>query len=144
MTSTLLKYLLRILPLVYMVMIWYQSERFDPESVAHWPKHILYAFGAVLEMLHLFQFGLLYFVVILALITYGEITWQKNVFAGLAAVLYAAADEIHQHFVPFRSMSAVDFMKDVIGVLAVYWFLRSSSRAQNSKLGKLLRKCAQL
>jgi hypothetical protein len=38
--------------------------------------------------------------------------------ASLFAVLYAASDEVHQHFVPGRTASARDWLADVAGILA--------------------------
>ena len=37
--------------------------------------------------------------------------------------LYGLTDEIHQSFVPYRSATVIDLVKDCIGVLVASWVL---------------------
>jgi VanZ family protein len=50
-----------------------------------------------------------------------------------AGSLYGATDEIHQHFVPGRSMEALDWVADTLGVMAgvllTYGFFQRRARA---------------
>lgn len=55
----------------------------------------------------------------------------------LAGAVYAASDELHQFFVPGRLASVRDWEIDVVGLLlgisAVYFFTRSSSRQKQQE-----------
>jgi hypothetical protein len=58
--------------------------------------------------------------------------------AGLFAVLYAAADEVHQHFVPGRTASGRDWLADVVGIvfacMFIAWYVRHNKRDRPSHL----------
>lgn len=128
----------------YMAFIWIQSSHFNPEnlvglsSVISMP--IILFIGAGLELAHLFQFGLLYLCIIIIFISFGEMkTWQE-VTAAVIALAYGVIDEIHQFFVPFRSFSIGDLMKDAIGVIVFWWVThRSYFNKKKSKIGNWLR-----
>ncbi|WP_171016936.1 VanZ family protein [Pseudalkalibacillus caeni] len=135
--------LIRILPIVYMVFIWIQSSRFNPESVyslsGRIPMEILLILGMCLELAHLFEFGLLYCLLIIALISIKPLTRAQNYLALLFSISYAALDEIHQHFVPFRSTSFEDLVKDMIGILLIWWIVkRTYIDKRSSRVGKLM------
>jgi hypothetical protein len=53
---------------------------------------------------------------------------------GLFAMLYAASDEVHQHFVPGRTASARDWLADVAGILIasmlIAWYQSHKKRDQ--------------
>ena len=57
--------------------------------------------------------------------------------AAFLAFLYGLTDEIHQHFVPGRSASALDLMADgmgaVIGSSVFVWMRRNGSKGARSK-----------
>ncbi|MDA6082602.1 VanZ family protein, partial [Escherichia coli] len=55
------------------------------------------------------------------------------------ACFYGILDEIHQSFVPYRSATVIDAVKDITGVL-VCWYLisRALFYGKFKKLGKFL------
>ena len=59
---------------------------------------------------HMTEFGLLY---LLWLRAFG---WKRTLTAAAIAVLYAAGDELHQHFVSGRHASPVDVLIDCAGI----------------------------
>jgi VanZ family protein len=46
------------------------------------------------------------------------VTVRAAVFAVVLAALYGASDEIHQHFVPHRTMDVMDLLADTTGAAA--------------------------
>lgn len=111
-----------------MILIWLQSSQFNPEvfytrvNIAD-PRVILIV-GGSLELLHLIEFGILYFLLIHFLLTFGKLTFSKEITAMILSFLYSVSDEIHQYFVPFRSLSIVDFIKNIIGILIMWILIR--------------------
>lgn len=109
-----------------MGVIWYQSSKFNPSSIEHIfygvNPVILYSMGVVLELAHLIEFGILYLLVLIALLSFGDLTGNKEKFAIIITVVYASVDEIHQIFIPYRSFSLIDMLKNVVG-LWVFWFV---------------------
>ena len=118
--------LLRLIPILYMLFIWLQSSKFNPSQLEYiYPSiHpiVFLMIGGTLELAHLIQFGILYLLIIMAFLTFGELNSKKEKVALTIALLYGLVDEIHQFFVPFRSFSSIDIVKDVIGVL-VFWYI---------------------
>ncbi|MFB3170673.1 VanZ family protein [Neobacillus sp. 179-C4.2 HS] len=137
------RFLILILPVFYMYLIWQQTSHFDPESVS-WLSTVLsdaviLAIGATLELAHLFEFGILYFLVILALLSYGHLSKLKEILAIFISLLYGLTDEIHQLFVPFRSFSIIDLIKNAIGVFAIWIIINKKYYSKkHSRLGSFL------
>ncbi|WP_226677953.1 VanZ family protein [Mesobacillus jeotgali] len=133
-----------VLTIGYMSFIWIQSSYFDPEGLAVFSsslsKSVFLLIGASLEFAHLFQFGLLYLCILLVFLSFGRLrTWQE-VTAGLIALAYGIVDELHQLYVPFRSFSVGDLLKDTIGIVVFWWIVhRSYFYKKNSRLGRWLR-----
>ncbi len=149
MFTFLSRALLIITPFLYMVFIWLQSSYFNPESVAEMTTKIdmkvILAIGIGFELTHLFMFGLLYLFIILAFLSNGKIKKWHNLAAVLIAILYSAVDEIHQIYVPFRSFSIVDLIKDGIGIMVFWWLVQKTYFGnRDSYIGKLLTKISQL
>jgi len=133
-----------LLTIGYMSFIWIQSSYFNPESLVGFSsslsRPLFLLIGAVLEFAHLFQFGLLYLFIVIVFLSFGKLqTWQE-IIAGVVALAYGGVDEIHQLYVPFRSFSIGDLMKDTIGIV-VFWLVvhRSYFYKKSSKIGRLLR-----
>lgn len=132
------RFLITILPIFYMYLIWQQTSHFDPESVSGLSTilnpFVILAIGASLELAHLFEFGILYFLLIVALLSYGHLKKWKEVLVLIFSISYGLMDEIHQLYVPFRSFSIVDLIKNAIGVFVVAilihknYFIRKGSR----------------
>ncbi|WHX41434.1 VanZ family protein [Mesobacillus sp. AQ2] len=133
-----------LLTICYMAFIWIQSSYFDPESLvgisSSLSRSVFLLIGAALELAHLFQFGLLYLCIILVFLSLGRLrTWQE-VTAAVIALGYGIVDEIHQLYVPFRSFSLGDIVKDIIGIFVFWWLVhRNYYFKKSSKFGRWLR-----
>lgn len=128
----------------YMFMIWIQSSHFNPESLSPisstFNKTVFLIIGASLEFAHLFQFGLLYFFIILVCLSFGPLKRWQEVTAVIIALSYGIVDEVHQLFVPFRSFSIGDLVKDTIGILVSWWIIhRNYFNKDESKIGRWLK-----
>jgi polysaccharide biosynthesis protein VpsQ len=137
------KFLITTFPILYMYLIWQQTSHFDPESVSDL-KHVLnpyiiLAIGAALELGHFFEFGILYFLLILALLCYVPLKKWMEVMVIIVAILYGLMDEIHQVFVPFRTFSIFDLIKDAIGVIVIASIIDQKYFNKNSRFGLFLR-----
>ncbi|WP_249315725.1 VanZ family protein [Bacillus sp. FJAT-49711] len=128
-----MKIILRILPVLYIIFIWIQSSSFDPESVhilsSYISYHIILIIGICFELAHLIEFGILYLFLILAVLTFRSLNSLIEAICFSVAVLYGLADEIHQHFVPFRSFSIIDLL-----IIHVSYF-----KKKDSKLASILK-----
>jgi polysaccharide biosynthesis protein VpsQ len=136
--------IITIVPFTYMYLIWQQTSHFDPESVSSLAtvlnSHVILAIGAALELGHLFEFGILYFLLILALLSYVPLNKWMEVMFIIFAILYGLMDEIHQIFVPFRTFSIFDLIKDAIGVIVIAYLIHKNYfKSQRSRLGLFLR-----
>jgi polysaccharide biosynthesis protein VpsQ len=144
MTLILKRIILSTLPLLYMDLIWLQSSYFDPESVSglstQLSMNVIMLIGICLELAHLFEFGILYLLIILALLSFGKLTRCKEVIAISISFLYGVSDEVHQIFVPYRSASVGDLLKNTIGIIAIWWVIQKSYKSNHSKFGRFLRK----
>jgi hypothetical protein len=128
-----------------MLFIWLQSSHFNPESVDILISKIgltaVLIIGAGLEFAHFFEFGILYILIILAMLSYGKLSGWKEAVAAVISLFYGLVDEIHQVYVPFRSFSFFDLTKDIIGVLVVAFVIHKNYFYKtNSRLSLLLRK----
>ncbi len=127
-----------------MALIWLQTSNFDPESVymlsTQIDMKILLLIGAGLELAHLFEFGLLYLFLVMAFLIFGKLSYKKEVLAAVLAMSYGVVDELHQYYIPFRSFSIVDLLKNCIGVWALWYLVHSKYMNKSSRFGSLLRK----
>lgn len=127
---------LRILPLGYMAFIWYLSSQSSGAVV-----NFSFYDSLIKESLHLVEFALLYALLVLALLTWGELSPRGNKIALVIAVLYALLDEFHQYFVPSRSATVTDLIKDFLGIAVVWYLIKKNYFAQQpTRLGGWLRK----
>jgi VanZ family protein len=106
------------LPIAYMALIWTLSSFPADEFVA---LTDLSLDRIIKESLHLVEFGILYLLFALALYGNGQLTKKTSLLFAIIACLYGALDEIHQSFVPYRSATWIDLVKDVIGVTVAYY-----------------------
>ena len=53
-----------------------------------------------------------------------KLTVGLSLVAAIVAGLYGIVDEFHQSFVPYRSATLIDVIKDIIGVLAAYFHVQ--------------------
>lgn len=140
----LCRFIVVLLPLLYVWLIWLQSSRFNPsEVVLHFgklPLEVLVVVGVIFELAHLIEFGILYLLIIVAFLPFGKLNSKKEKTAFVISLTYSLVDEIHQYFVPFRSFSMVDIVKNIIGI-TIMWYLvrRSYFTTKQNKLGSLLK-----
>jgi len=110
-----------LLPLFYMIAIWVMSSLPD-DTFVELPSSTTDRF--VKEALHLVEFAILYMLFVAAFAANHKLTASLSLLAAIAASLYGIVDEIHQSFVPARSATLIDVVKDIIGVLAAYFHVQ--------------------
>jgi VanZ family protein len=133
--GTIMKWILRALPLLYMAAIWIQSS-LPSNHFVELPDSGLDR--TIKESLHLIEFAILYVLLVLAFLTRrGTFTPMWNFACALFAAFYGISDEIHQSFYPYRSASFFDLVKDFTGILVCYYFIRGA--LFGGKFGRLAR-----
>ena len=105
----MIKWLFRVLPIIYMIAIWMMSSH-SSDAIVELPDSEWD--GYIKESLHLVEFGLLYLFLALALLTMRELNGGINMILILISCLYGLTDEIHQSFVPYRTATVIDLVKD--------------------------------
>jgi polysaccharide biosynthesis protein VpsQ len=143
------RFVLTLLPILYMSLIWIQSSYFDPESLSSLSSQIslevILLLGIVLELSHLFEFGVLYFFIIFTFLSFGKLTYFKEIIAIMLAFSYGVVDEIHQWFIPYRSTSIVDLVKNTIGIFVFWWIMhRKYFKRPYSKVTRAMKKVTQI
>ena len=133
----MVKWFFRVLPIIYMIAIWVMSSM-SSDAIVELPDSKWDGF--IKESLHLVEFGILYLFLALALLTVRELNGTINMILILISCLYGLTDEIHQSFVPYRSATVIDLVKDAIGVLVASWILYGAYQEKRfPKVGRLLR-----
>lgn len=127
-----------------MMWIWLQSSHFNPSKLegihVQIGVPIYLMLGAALEIGHLFQFAILYALLVMAFLTFGKLSLKIEILLFAISVLYGVLDEIHQYYVPFRSFSVIDLIKDAIGVIVVSYIIHKKYfYRQQSRISKFLR-----
>ena len=105
----MIKWLFRVLPIIYMIAIWMMSSH-SSDAIVELPNSEWD--GYIKESLHLVEFGLLYLFLALAWLTMRELNGGINMILILISCLYGLTDEIHQSFVPYRTATVIDLVKD--------------------------------
>ncbi|WP_203289138.1 VanZ family protein [Metabacillus sp. cB07] len=120
MKKPILKWALTIAPILYMILIWILSS-LPADAIIKTP----FSFDRLMkESLHLIEFGILYWLIALAFAANGRWTAKASILAAVISILYGATDEIHQYFVPYRSATVIDLVKDAIGVLVSFYIMK--------------------
>jgi glycopeptide antibiotics resistance protein len=110
-----------ILPLAYMGFIWYLSSK-PSDAVVNTGL----PFDNLLkECLHLIEFAVLYLLWVIAFTAVGRFSRQTNKLSAAISVLYAFTDELHQYFIPCRSATITDLLKDTAGVVIAYLIIKN-------------------
>lgn len=122
--KNILRAIVRISPFLYMGLIWYLSSHPSDAII----DTGLSFDGLLKESLHLIEFAILYVLLILCFSTFGRLTNRMNNLAAIWAIAYGFIDEFHQYFVPSRSATVIDLVKDTIGVLIVWYFVKRIKR----------------
>jgi hypothetical protein len=122
----IMRSILVLISLVYITWIWLQSSYFNPSSLEYLLVEVDYIIilmlGAALELAHLIEFGILYSLIILVFLSFGKLNSRKEFLALTISLCYAMVDELHQYFVPYRSFSMIDMLKNGVGIWA-FWFV---------------------
>lgn len=108
-----------------MILIWTLSSMPD-NAVVELPDSAVDSF--VKESLHLVEFAILYLLLVAALLTTGRFSFKLSLICAVIAAAYGLLDEIHQSFVPARSATIIDFVKDVTGVVVASYFVMRGYR----------------
>ncbi|KEZ48852.1 VanZ family protein [Metabacillus indicus] len=120
MKKPIFKWALTIAPILYMIFIWILSS-LPADAIIKTP----FSFDRLMkESLHLIEFGILYWLIALAFAANGRWTAKASILAAVISILYGATDEIHQYFVPYRSATVIDLVKDAIGVLVSFYIMK--------------------
>lgn len=119
--KSFLRIVLSIIPFIYMALIWYMSSNPD-DLILDLPSSATDRF--IKEALHLIEFAILYVLFVVALAANHKLTGAVSLTAAIIAGLYGIIDELHQSFVPARSATLIDAIKDIVGVLAVYFHIQ--------------------
>ncbi len=143
MLKASVRWMIRIAPVFYMIIVWIQSSKFNPSQIEHvfynLDYKVILLIGTTLELGHLIQFGILYLLLIAAFLTFGDLTKRKERTALIIAITYSFIDETHQYFVPYRSFSIIDMVKNLIGIWFMWWLVRKTYSKGESRLGGLFR-----
>ncbi|MGH7495691.1 MAG: VanZ family protein [bacterium] len=90
-----------------------------PASDASLPGSILMGVAPSLQsILHIPEYGLLSCLCLLSLLNWSVGTRRASIVALCFCLIFAAADEWYQHFIPGRFMSLGDWIYDAVGVFA--------------------------
>jgi VanZ family protein len=108
-----------------MMMIWHMSGRPD-NTYVELPDSTADAF--IKESLHLVEFAILYLLFVMAAYFNGKLTATLSFTFAIIAGLYGILDEIHQSFIPSRSASIIDVIKDITGVAVAYFIIKKKLR----------------
>jgi hypothetical protein len=111
---------MRFLPFAYMGLIWFFSS-YPSDAIVNTG---LSFDAAIKEALHLVEFGILYVLWVLALLSWDKLNPKSNNIAALFSIFYGLTDELHQYFVPSRSCNIIDFSKDAFGVITAWYIVR--------------------
>ncbi|MEK4027732.1 MULTISPECIES: VanZ family protein [Bacillaceae] len=117
----LAKSLSTIAPFLYMAAVWMMSSMPD-NVIIELPQSEVDRFFK--ESLHLIEFAILYSLIVNAFLAHGRFTSTVHLAAALIACFYGFIDEIHQAFVPSRSATVIDAVKDVTGVLVCFFIVQ--------------------
>lgn len=135
----ILKWLIRGLPAAYMAAIWIMSS-LPANALVELP--LLSVDRFIKESLHLVEFGILYLFLVAAMLTTDKFTPKASIIFAVFAGAYGIVDEIHQSFMPYRSATLIDAVKDWIGV-GVSWYMVQAAFFQQTRFarfGHFLRK----
>ena len=117
-----LRLLLLLAPFLYMIFIFILSS-LPSDAIVNTPYSWDNAFK---ESLHLIEFGILYGLLVLFFLVQGKFTPKTSIAAVVLSIAYGFSDELHQYFVPYRSATVIDLVKDTIGVLVLFWIVKVS------------------
>jgi len=86
------------------------------------------------KIAHATEFGVLAYLIFLALANFKLSTKKSLLFALILAFLYAASDEFHQSFVPGREMALIDFLVDATGAILSFYLIFLQQKRKNDMI----------
>ncbi|MFC0272493.1 VanZ family protein [Metabacillus herbersteinensis] len=120
--KSVFKVILTSLPIVYILFVWVLSS-LPADAILD----TSFSFDSLLkESLHLIEFAILYWLLAFSFASNRKWDEKMSIVAAVISISYGAIDEIHQYFVPYRSATVIDFVKDTIGVLVSYYIVRKT------------------
>lgn len=128
-----IRFILMALPVLYMIAIWIMSG-LPHDTIMDLPNNKMDL--VVKESLHLVEFAILYVLIILAFLANGRLTPLVSLAAAMFASVYGLVDEIHQVFVPYRSATLIDAIKDVAGVTIAFLAVNYMYFERKSRIGR--------
>ncbi|WP_307256196.1 VanZ family protein [Oikeobacillus pervagus] len=134
----LIKIIFTIAPFLYMGLIWILSSMPDNVVIQLSDEKLD---GFFKESLHLIEFAILYILFIVALLVNKQLIFPLHIASAIVAIFYGFIDEIHQAFIPFRSATLIDAIKDMIGVFVLAFIVHHTyfSHREN-KISQLMHK----
>lgn len=120
--KSFIRFMLKIAPFLYMAFVWVLSS-LPADAIINTPFSWDHAFK---ESLHLIEFAILFGFWVLFFAVDGKLTRTTSIIAALLSILYGFVDEGHQYFVPYRSATVIDLVKDTIGVLVFFYIVKIS------------------
>lgn len=127
------RWVLKVIPFLYMGLIWFLSSKPADAYV-----RFSYADSLIKESMHLIEFAILYVLFVLFLAVDGKLTKKANWISAVVACLYGLTDEIHQFFVPYRSCTVIDLIKDVTGVTVCFIIVYRGYFLHKNRVGSWL------
>ncbi|HZG70651.1 MAG TPA: VanZ family protein [Chondromyces sp.] len=132
------RFISTIAPLLYMVLVWVLSGLPD-NVIIDIPQNNVDRF--LKESLHLVEFAILYVLLINAFLVNGKLKEATHIASAVIACFYGLTDEIHQAFVPYRSATVIDAIKDITGVLICFSIVQYAYfKKPASRIGQTMQK----
>lgn len=131
--KTGVRVIVMMLPVVYMAAIWIMSS-LPHDTFVRLPDDAIDRM--IKESLHLVEFALLYGLIVAAFLVNGRFTPIVSLGAAVFASFYGLTDEIHQAFVPYRSATVIDAVKDVTGVAVAFFLVKYYYFERKSLVGR--------
>ncbi|MGD7009444.1 VanZ family protein [Metabacillus sp. 84] len=141
----MVKILAAAIPVLYIAVIWIQSsysteaiilfltKGIDRVAVIEEPALPIILLGTLFELLHLIEFGILFFLSVLALQAFGLSSKRAIPIALFIAAGYSVIDEWHQYFTAGRSASWTDLLKDWAGIVIVWLLMIRHERKKRQR-----------
>ncbi|WP_345893218.1 VanZ family protein [Ferdinandcohnia quinoae] len=120
--KSLFRFIIKLSPFAYMAFVWILSS-LPSDAIVNTSFSWDHTFK---ESLHLIEFAILYGLWVLFFCVDRKLTHKTSILAAVLAICYGFVDEAHQYFVPYRSATVIDLIKDTIGVLVFFYIIKIS------------------
>lgn len=113
-----------------MILIWVLSS-LPHNAIVELPDSTVDRF--IKESLHLVEFAILYLFLIGAALTFKPYSLKISLICAVIAGAYGVLDEIHQSFVPYRSATLIDVVKDIVGAVVAFFVVNRYFTKKNKR-----------